>query len=115
METKELTCINCPNGCNLLVNIDGDNIIISGNLCEKGKAYAICEVTNPMRIVTSIIKTDKNNYVSCKTDRPIPKDMVLVVAREMKKVIVKEPIKIKDILIKNVCGLDANVVATKNM
>lgn len=115
MDIKEFTCINCPVGCNLKVTIDGDNITVTGNNCDKGKLYAIDEVTNPKRIVTSIIKTDRNNYVSCKTDRPVPKDKVLEVASEMKKITVKEPIKIKDILIKNVCGLDVNVVSTKNM
>ena len=115
MDIKEFTCINCPAGCNLKVTIDGDNITVSGNNCDKGKLYAIDEVTNPKRIVTSIIKTDRNNYVSCKTDRPVSKDKVLEVTSEMKKIIVKEPIKIKDILIKNVCGLDSNIVATKNI
>lgn len=115
METKELTCINCPMGCSLKVTIDGDKFIVTGNTCPNGEKYAINELTNPQRIVTSIVKTDKHNYVSCKTDRPVPKDKVLDVVAEIKKVIAKEPVKIKDILIKNVCGLDANIVATKNI
>lgn len=115
METKELICINCPIGCNLKATIDGDKITVVGNNCINGEKYAVSELTNPMRIVTSIVKTDKNNYVSCKSDKPVPKDKVFDVVKEIKKVIVKEPVKIKDILIKNVCGLDVNIVSTKNV
>ena len=115
METKELTCINCPMGCNLKVDIDGDKFFVSGNNCPNGEKYAINELTNPVRIVTSIVRTDKGNYISCKTDKPIPKDKIFDVVKEIKKVVVKEPVKIKDILIKNVCGLDSNIVATKNI
>lgn len=115
METKELTCINCPVGCNLTVTIDGANIVVTGNRCINGEKYGISEVTNPMRIVTSIVRTDKNNFVSCKTNRPVPKEKIFDVIKEIKSLTVNEPIKIKDILIKNVCDLDANVVATKNI
>ena len=115
METKELTCINCPMGCSLKATIDGDKITVKGNNCINGEKYAISELTDPKRIVTSIIRTDKNNYVSCKTDKPVPKDMVFDVVKEIKKITVIEPVKIKDILIKNVCGLDVNIIATKNI
>lgn len=115
MSTKEFICINCPIGCDLRVSIINNSIFVSGNNCINGEKYGISEVTNPTRVVTSIVKTNKGNYVSCKTDRPIPKDRIFDVISEIKKMTVNEPIYIKDILIKNVCGLDANIIATKNI
>ena len=57
MEIKKLTCINCPVGCSLKVELDGENVIcVSGNTCRRGEIYARKEVTNPTRIVTSTVK-----------------------------------------------------------
>lgn len=49
METRNLICIGCPMGCPLVVTIDGENIIVSGNTCPHGAEYAKKEVTNPTR------------------------------------------------------------------
>ena len=115
MKTVEKICINCPRGCNLKITIDGDDIKVTGNTCPLGEKYGISEIKNPVRIVTSIARTNKNNYVSCKTDKPVSKDRMFSVIDEIKKITVNEPVSINDILIRNVCGLDANVIATKNI
>ena len=37
MEKKELTCICCPMGCALSVEMDGNQVVsISGNTCKRG-------------------------------------------------------------------------------
>ena len=39
MEVK-LTCIACPMGCPLSVEMDGDKVInVTGNTCPRGKVY----------------------------------------------------------------------------
>ena len=79
MEIRELTCINCPMGCLLTVEMDGDAIKdISGYTCPRGKTYAKKEVTNPTRVVTSTIKVTggKKDRVACKTQLDIPKDKI---------------------------------------
>ena len=43
----ELTCIVCPLGCRMTVEKDGDNFIVTGNTCPRGKEYAVKELTNP--------------------------------------------------------------------
>ena len=47
---KEIICINCPIGCHLDIELDdqGNFISVSGNLCPKGKEYAIKEMTAPV-------------------------------------------------------------------
>ena len=57
MEIKNLTCINCPVGCSLKVEMDGSHVTrVSGNTCRRGEVYARKEVTNPTRIVTTTVK-----------------------------------------------------------
>jgi len=117
METKEMICIGCPLGCNLSVKIDGENIEVSGNTCANGEKYAKNEISNPTRIVTSTIKVlgGKGERVCCKTINAIPKGKIFDCMEEIIKAKVNAPIKIGDVLIKNVCGTDIDVVATKNI
>ena len=48
MEKRELTCIGCPMGCPLTVEIEDGNVVsVTGNTCKRGDVYARKEVTNP--------------------------------------------------------------------
>jgi CxxC motif-containing protein len=111
---RHLICISCPRGCHLTID---DNLNVSGNKCPKGVIYARSELTNPLRIVTSTARiiNRKEEMVSLKTSKAAPKNMVFDIMKEINKLKVKAPIKIGDILIKNVLGLDIDIVATKNI
>lgn len=117
MEKRELTCIGCPLGCQVTVEMDGDIIRnISGYTCNRGKVYAEKEVTNPTRIVTSTVKVEggERPSVSVKTREDIPKSRIFDVARALKDVYVKAPVKIGDIIKENIAGTGVPVVATSN-
>ena len=111
---KELTCIVCPRGCRLRVN---DNMEVSGNACPRGEKYAISELTNPTRIITSSIRVSNRPYtlVSVKTDKPIPKDKIFDVMKEIDKLSVEAPTRIGQIVKANILGFDSNIVITKNI
>ena len=77
MEIKNLTCINCPVGCSLKVEMDGSHVTcVSGNTCRRGEVYARKEVTNPTRIVTTTVKVvnGTSGTVSVKPKEDIPKE-----------------------------------------
>lgn len=116
METKELICIGCPLGCMLTVEMEGKEVLsVCGNTCIRGDKYARKEVTNPTRIVTStlIVEGGDKPTVSVKTKEDIPKDKIADCMRALKGVSVKAPIKIGDILIKNVADTGVDIIATK--
>ena len=118
METRNLTCIGCPLGCSLSVQIENEQVVsVSGNTCPRGDSYARKEVTNPTRIVTSTVRVAGANggMVSCKTQEDIPKNMIFDVVNALKDVEVNPPVRIGDVLVENVAGTGVNVVATKNM
>ena len=49
-ETRYLTCIVCPVGCRLTVEMeDGKVLKVSGNECKRGEEYARKECVNPVR------------------------------------------------------------------
>ena len=117
-ETRELICINCPLGCGLTVTIkDGEVEKVQGNTCPKGEAYGEKEVTNPTRIVTSIVKVTGGvlPVVSVKTASDIPKEKIMDCARVLKEVEVQAPVSIGDVVLEDVCGTGVPMIATKNV
>ena len=118
METKNLTCIGCPLGCSVTVEIeDGQVSRVTGNTCPRGDAYARKEVTNPTRIVTSTVRVSggKDLMVSCKTKEDIPKDKIFAVTKALEGLCVPAPVHIGDVLLPDVAGTGVAIVATKNV
>jgi CxxC motif-containing protein len=117
-EKRELTCIGCPMGCMLEVSLEDNKVIdVKGNTCMRGKVYAEKECTNPTRIVTSSVKVRNGEVgaVSVKTDADIPKDKIMECIEELKGIVVEAPIKIGDIIVKNIAGTKVNIIATKGI
>ena len=112
---KELTCIICPQGCNIKVSIENGVVTkIDGNTCKRGYDYAFSEVTNPVRTITSTIKLENGGIIPVKTDKPIPKELIFKCMEETNKKVVKLPIKTGDILIENILETGSNIIATKS-
>ena len=118
MEQKNLTCIGCPLGCQITVELEnGEVISVTGNTCKRGDDYARKEVTSPTRIVTSTVRVvnGKAPMVSVKTKSDIPKDKIFDCARALKEIEVQAPVSIGDIVLENVAGTGVDMVATKNV
>lgn len=117
-ELRDLTCIGCPMGCQLHVEIE-DGVVksVTGNTCPKGDTYARKEVTNPTRIVTStvVIKNGDKPRLSVKTESDVPKNMIFKVMDEINHAVVEAPAEIGDTVIKNVANTGVSVVATRNI
>lgn len=115
---KIFTCIICPNGCEIEVELNNDKIRkIEGATCKKGKEYVNQELTNPQRnIATSVKVIDGDlDIVSVRLNNSIPKDKIFDVMNEVKTLEVKAPVKIGDIIKHNILSLNVDVIATKNI
>ena len=98
--------------------MDGAEIIsISGNTCKNGDKYARKELTNPTRIVPSLVRVVGGTLgmVSVKTASDIPKGKIFDCVKALKDVEVQAPVKIGDVIVENVAGTGVNVIATKNV
>ena len=113
---RELICIVCPRGCALSCELTegGEVISVSGNLCPRGKTYAINECTNPQRVVTSTVRCADGEVVSCKTAGNVPKGLMFDIMKEINKTVAPASVKIGDVLIENVLDTGVDVVATSN-
>jgi len=116
-ETKQLTCINCPLGCLLTVELeDGKPVNVTGNTCPRGVTYANKELTNPTRIVTSTVKVEggKQPVVAVKTRTDVPKNTIFTCMEAINAVVAKAPVHIGDVLLADICGTGVELIATQN-
>ncbi len=117
---RVLTCINCPLGCTLDVEIaDGEVVRVTGNTCKRGEVYGRKEVTNPTRIVTSSVFVSGSSTgartVSCKTASDVPKDKIFDVIDAVRGVTVPCPVHIGDVIVPDAAGCGVDVIATKEV
>lgn len=117
-ERKEFVCIRCPLGCNITAEMEGTNIInITGNTCPRGADYVTKELTDPRRIVTSLVRVKGGELpvVSVKTAADIPKDKIADCIRALKEIELIAPVHMGDVVVENVCGTGVKIVTTANV
>jgi|WetSurMetagenome_2_1015567.scaffolds.fasta_scaffold17814_3 CxxC motif-containing protein len=118
MASKRYVCIICPNSCEIDVEYSG-NVIqkISGQTCKRGDEYVRKEMTAPERgVTTSVpIRGGAIPLVSVRSSKTIPKELLPKAIQEISKARAVAPVKIGDILIKNLLGTGADIIATKNV
>lgn len=112
----EMVCIVCPIGCHMEVDVDND-YKTTGNQCPRGPIYAKEELTAPKRVVTTTVKITGGIYnrITVKTKEAIPKELVFKCMEEINKVEVQSPVKMGDVVLKNVLGTGVDIVATRDM
>lgn len=115
---RELTCIGCPMGCLVEVELkDGQVANVTGNTCKRGEDYARKEVTNPTRIVTSTVRVKNGNLpvVSVKTKEDIPKEKIFMVMEELKDAEIEAPVRIGQTVVHGIAGTKTDIIATKDI
>ncbi|MBR3816552.1 MAG: DUF1667 domain-containing protein [Clostridia bacterium] len=110
---RKLTCIICPLGCELTVQLEDKEILdISGHTCPRGKAYAEAECTAPTRTLTTTVRCSDGSLVPVKTQTPIPKEKMSECMEILNGVTAALPLAIGDVIVEDVFG--SKVVATQN-
>lgn len=118
MEKTQMTCIICPNGCQMTVEAeDGEVVDVEGNRCMRGYIYARKELTDPTRTVTTTLEVEGGALprVSVKTAGEIPKDKIMACMEQTRGVKVQAPVRIGEVLIANVADTGIDLVATVNV
>lgn len=118
MEKRTLTCIGCPLGCAVTVELDNGEINrVTGNTCKRGDDYARKEVTHPMRSVTSTVRVTGGDIpmVSVKTAQDIPKEKIMEIMKSLENICISAPVHIGDVVLEDAAGTGISVVATKKI
>lgn len=118
MDVRNLTCIGCPLGCALTVELENGEVkSVSGNTCKRGDDYARKEVTHPTRIVTSTVSVTGGDLamVSVKTANDIPKEKIMEIMKSIENIRVEAPVHIGDVILANVADTGVDIIATKDI
>jgi len=117
INTKELICIVCPVGCKLTIQKQGDEYIVKGNVCERGKEYAIKEMTAPTRMLTSTVRLVSSHHVRLPvhSSAPIPKGLIFDAMKVINATCVKAPVTIEQVVIKNILNTGVNICSSRTV
>ena len=118
-EKLPLTCIICPMGCSMEVEIETDAdghkkvLSVKDNGCKRGEQYAAKELQNPTRTLTSTIKVNDGvlPVVPVKTAGEVPKNMLLQCMEVVRRASCRAPVKRGDILLYDLLGTGINVIS----
>ena len=113
----EITCINCPVGCRLAVELENGQVVsVTGNTCPRGVTYAKQECVDPLRMVTAVVPVEGSAApLSVKTKSPIPKKEIANCMKELASAKLVAPIAAGSVVVANVCGTGVDVIATKSV
>ena len=114
----EIVCVVCPTSClvkaewneTMLLNIDRAQ-------CKLAWKYVEGEIFDPRRTVTTTVPVEGGDLplVSVKTDKPIPKDLVLAAMDHLAQVAAQAPIEVGDVIVPDVLATGSNIVATRKI
>lgn len=114
---KTLTCIVCPQGCQIDVWEEEGEIKVSGNTCKRGFEYALEEYKAPKRILTSTMRVKGGilPIIPVRSNVAIPKEKLFDSMSIINKKVINAPIKMGDVLIKNILNLEINIIASRDL
>ena len=111
----KVTCIICPNSCVIEATKEGEEISLNGESCNRGKKYAILEVTDPRRIFTStvLIKGSDLKVIPVRTTRPISKNEWINAKELIDKLRLDAPVEFGKIIISDFLENGIDLIATR--
>ena len=116
--TRTMTCIQCPKGCRLTVDISGESVSsVTGNGCDLGPLWAKKEVEDPVRTLTTSVRVLRGagDLVSVRTSAPIPRRLLaeaLAVAKDLR---VEAPVALGRVVAENLAGTGISLIATRSV
>lgn len=106
---KKLTCIICPNGCGLEID---EEYHVTGNLCPRGRDFALQELKDPHRSVSTTCRTVFPGIpvVPVRTEREIPKHLMKDAVRAVSEIVIDKEMRIGETVAENILGTGVNVI-----
>ncbi len=116
-QKKQITCILCPKSCNIIGVFYNKEIKVWGNNCKKGYDFFFEEIKENKRILTAVIPIDSKveKTLPVRSEKPVRKNLLMDLVKELKNYSVKPPIKMGDIVLDNLLNKNINIVATRSI
>jgi CxxC motif-containing protein len=109
-------CLRCTQGCEVETVLDDTDEILTmnGNRCKLGREYVEQEIRDPRRVLpTSVrVRGGERPLVPVWTPEPMPKGLIMELARETRAIEVEAPVHVGDVIIENWRETGVNLVAS---
>jgi len=112
----EIVCVVCPTSCVVSAEWSETELLsAAGGQCKLAWDYVRSETFDPRRTVTTTVLVEEGDLplVSVKTDKPVPKGLVMEVMAYLAQVVTRAPIDVGDTIVANILGTGSNIVATR--
>lgn len=115
--TKELVCIVCPRSCRMTITSEGDELVVTGNTCKRGKEFAINEMTDPRRTVCTTVRTSFPSVpvLPVRVSGAIPKNKIFDLMHEVNRITISKRIGREEVIVPNILDLGVDLIATSNI
>jgi CxxC motif-containing protein len=114
-DEPERTCIVCPIGCRLHIEVKDDGELqVTGNRCKRGEAYAREEYEDPRRILTATCAIIGGSLlrVPVRSTEGVPVDRLSAFLNEVYQLRVEAPVESGQTIAENVAETGVDLVAT---
>ncbi len=117
MDTRMLTCIECPRGCRLAVELEAGQAKVSGHACPKGAVYGAKEVVAPTRSLTTTVAVEGSprRRLPVRSSAELPLGRLLEAMAALDPVIVRPPLRRGDVVLGDLLGLGVDMLATDDL
>ncbi len=111
---KEIICTACPMGCTMTAEgTETEVVSITGYTCPRGEKYGRQEYLDPQRILTTTVLAEgTEKLVPVRSDRPMSRALLGEAMEIIRRTRVKLPVALYDVIIPDICGSGASIVAT---
>lgn len=118
VEESEIICVTCPKGCTLKILHEGNQLIdVLESGCKRGKEYAICELTDPRRMVASSVKVKNGLHplVPVYTASAFPKPLISQLSIVLREIELTAPVYINQVVLSNAINTGIDILASRDL
>ena len=115
---KTVICTTCPSGCEMEANFTNEtDLTVTGNRCKRGEAYCFNECFDPKRTFTASVRIEGAGraMMPVRSKEAVSKALLMKCAEEVHNVVLKAPVKSRDVVIKNIAGSGVDVIAATTL
>ncbi len=109
---KEIICTECANRCHLLVEQQGEEIIVSGNRCPRGLKSGTEEFLGERVTVRGFVRCGEER-ISVQTSKPVAKGMVYKVTLAIKRAKADASARAGAVLVENIANSGADLIVSE--
>ena len=117
---RDLICIVCPMGCRCSIEEDATapkGYKVTGITCKRGEDYAVKEITEPTRMLTSTVRIEgaRLHRLPVRTSGLIPKERIYECMDIINHLQVQSPVAMGQVLVRDLFGTGVNLIASRSL